>query len=204
MQFEKWYDVDVLRPRQLIPDLGFPVFKGDANSVRVGVHMFSNKEPLDVSGSVEGYVLLPNGAMAPVITGEKEGNAAWIDLSELSLAIIGRIQVAIRLVDGEEETVIFCASATVRRVGSETIIDPDDVIPTWDDILDKIAAMDAAAQECEEAAAAATEAASHAVQYDAVQTLTNAQKTQARENIGAASLTQITQLQDGTYAVTLG
>lgn len=161
MQFEKWFDVDLAQPRQFVPDLGFPVFVGDDNSVKIGVNLYKNKTAETVTGTVKGYCILPNGVMLTPWNGSKDGNTCWIALPDDALVLPGRIQVAIRLDDTNEDTVIFAASATVRRVDSDSLYDPDDIVPTWDDILEKIEDMDEAAEAC----ATATENATNAEKY---------------------------------------
>lgn len=179
MQFEKWMDIDLNKPRNFVPDLGFPVFTGDDYSVRVGVNVFKDKVATNVSGTVKGYVILPNGAMIQSFNGAKSGNQAWIDLPDDAFQLSGRIQIAIRLTDSTadptQKTVLFCASATVRRVDSDTIIPPVNNFPTWDDVMDKIGDLDEA-----------IESVPHSILYDS-QELTSSQKATARGNIGAVS-----------------
>lgn len=152
MQFEKWYTVDLEKPQNRIAELGFLLFNGDNDSVRLGVELRRNGSAETVSGTVKGLVLMPNGTALADITGDKSENRAWVDLPEPAFALEGRIQIAIRITDGTEKTVVLAAAGTVRRTSSAIAYDPDAEIPTWGDVQDKMDEMDAARQAAEEAA----------------------------------------------------
>ena len=194
MQFEKWYDIDLKKPRQFVPDIGFPTFEGDNNSVRIGVNVFSDKAPSDVAGTIKGYCILPNGVALMPWDGAKEGNRAWIDVPDDALIMNGRITLSIRCFDADETTVLFQASATVRRVDSERHYDPEDEIGDVTDLIEEaervsgVAAQ--AAQDAQDALAQASDIVSYATQTGQ----TDAQKATARTNIEAASEQDVSDL----------
>jgi hypothetical protein len=72
----------------------------------------------------------------------------------------------------------MAAMATVRMTSTTSAYDPDSVIPTWDDVLEKIETMDEAIAEIPTA-----------VIYGSAQSLNDTQKAQARSNIGALGAT---------------
>lgn len=181
MQFEKWFQVDLLKPRDTAVDLGVLLCAGDDNSVRVGVRVKSGSADTDVTGNVKGYVLLPNGVGLVPFDGAKDGNSAWIDLPEGALALQGRITVSIRVMDTNETTVLLTATATVRRVDGDTHYDPTDEIS---DITDLIEDAEQAAADAADALAQATAVVSYAAQTGK----TDTEKSQARANIGAGSM----------------
>ena len=192
MYFEKWVPVDLLRLPTHVQDIGMSVYTGDNLSVRIGAKVTKNGVDEDVTGTVSGYVILPNGTTIATITGASSGNLAWIDLPEDAFVLPGRIQIAIRVTDGTTKTVLLAATATVRPVATTTAYDPDGEIPTWDEIEAKIEAIDDAVEQ-----------ASSMVSYAAQTGKTDAEKAQARGNIGAASenLEGVT-LISGTYSGT--
>ena len=159
MHYERFFVVDLQKPRHEPGDIGAVLFTGDDTSVRVGAEITTGKTPVEVSGTVKGYVILPNGMMIPPIDGQKEGNRVWIDLNELSMSMTGRIKVSIRVVDGSNKITVLNVCGTVRRVDADMVIDPDDVTPTWAQVLDKIEQMDQAAEDCRDAAEEARETA---------------------------------------------
>lgn len=186
MQFEKWYPIDLLRPPTHAYDLGMILYTGDGDSVIVGAVVTRDGDPVTLAGTVQGYVILPDGSTPPAFSGTIDGNRVSVTLPETAMVLSGRITLAIRVINGEEKTVVLGATAMVRRTSSESAYDPDAVIPTWDQVLVKIGQMDDAAQACNEAAQAAQAVVSSSVRYDTAQTLTATQQAQARENIAAA------------------
>lgn len=187
MQFEKWYDIDLKKPRQFVPDIGFPTFEGDNNSVRIGVNVFSDKTPSDVTGTIKGYCILPNGVALMPWDGAKDGNRAWIDVPDDALIMNGRITLSIRCFDADETTVLFQASATVRRVDSERHYDPEDEIGDVTDLIEEAERVSGVAAQAAQDAQNALAQASDIVSYATQTGQTDAQKATARTNIGAVS-----------------
>lgn len=180
MQFERWFPVDMAKGQSHAYDLGTILCSGDENSARVGVEIKRNNTAETVTGTIKGYVVLPTGLALMPFDGAKDGNRAWIDLPEDALGMSGRISIAIRSFDTDETTVLLLASATVRRVDADQYYDPSDIVG---DITDLIEDAEQAAQDAEAALAQATQIVSYAEQTGK----TDAQKAQARTNIGAAS-----------------
>lgn len=173
MQFERFYSVDLDKPQWII-DLGHLLYTGDNDSVRLGAELTKSGVAQTVSGTVKGLVLMPNDTALPEFNGSSSGNKVWVDLPENAFALEGRVQVAIRIIDGTTKTVVLAACAKVCRTSSTTEYDPDGEIPTWDEIEAKIDAIDGA-----------LEAASDIVSYAAQSGYSDNQKAQARVNIGA-------------------
>ena len=184
MQYERWFPIEMTKGQSHAYDLGTLLCSGDENSVRVGVEIRRNKIPEAVSGTIKGYVTLPNGLALMPFDGSKSANKAWIDLPEYALGMAGRINIAIRSFNGSQTTVLLLASATVRRVDADQYYDPDDYVG---DITDLIEDAEQAAQDAADALAQATEIVSYAEQTGK----TDAQKAQARANIGAAYLPDV-------------
>ena len=179
MFFEKWFPVDLLKLPSHVQDVGMPLFVGDNDAIRIGATVQRGGVDEDVTGTVKGYVILPNGADIAPFDGYKEGNKAWIDLPGDALCLSGRIQIALRVFDGEAVTTLAATTATVRRADGDTHYDPEDVVG---DLTTLISRAEAAAHDASEALAAAD----HLVRYDVPETpLTEAEKAQARANIRA-------------------
>lgn len=199
MQFEKWYPIDLLKPPTHAYDLGMILYTGDGDSVIVGAVVTRDGDPVTLAGTVQGYVILPDGSTPPAVSGTIDGNRVSVTLPETAMVLSGRITLAIRVINGDERTVVLGATAMVRRTSSESAYDPDAVIPTWDQVLVKIRQMDDAAQACNDATQAAQAVVSSSVRYDTAQTLAHAEKAQARENINAQERID----PDGTVALDL-
>jgi len=128
MFFEKWFPVDLLKLPSHVQDVGMPLFVGDNDAIRIGATVQRGGVDEDVTGTVKGYVILPNGADIAPFDGYKEGNKAWIDLPGDALCLSGRIQIALRVFDGDAVTTLAATTATVRRADGDTHYDPEDVV----------------------------------------------------------------------------
>ena len=166
--------------------------QGDSDAYVFEAQVFDSRDPQEtvLAGTVTGSVIRPDGGTVTFL-GEKDettteivtpqgtfdATVCRITLPQAALAYPGRVNITIRLIDGAEETTVLNVSAVVVRTDTGTAIDPGEVVPNLAELLAMIG-------DCEDATEAAQEAADHAVQYDASQSLTSAQKTQARTNIG--------------------
>ena len=106
--------------------------------------------------------------------------------------------------DGSARTALW-VEGYVERNTTNDIVDPGNPPGNLEQIIGRAesaaSAATSAAASANSAAADATAAASHAVCYDTAQSLTAAQKTQARTNIGAAG--PLTFADDGTGNITI-
>ena len=155
----------------------------DKNANRLEFEMYNGDAPYSPGGSCAGYVVRSDGETVPM-TGTVSGNLLSIILPEEAYAIEGPINVAVKSVAGGDRTTIFFGMGTILVGQTGTIVNPGDVIP---DITELMAAID----QMEQATAAANAAATKAVRYDTAQSLTGAQKAQARQNIQAAQVTSV-------------
>lgn len=171
------YKVDILKPVHPTPMEPMLVCQ-DNQANRLAFEIFAGDAPYSPSGSCVGLVKRADGSGVP-ITGVVSNNLLYIDLPQEAYAIEGPVTVVVRSVAGNAKTAIFYGYGNVLNGESGTIINPGNVIP---DITDLLAAID----QMEQATAAANAAATKAVRYDSTQSLTDAQKAQARINISAA------------------
>lgn len=152
----------------------------------------------DLSGcTVFGYFIRPTSDTV-MITGTISGNTAEITLPAACYAYIGPFQLMIRLVHDETKTSLYCAYGQVIRSRTDPLIDPGTPIPGIEDIIAIVERCEAAARSAEQAASVLDGLDADtvgAVSYSSQQSLTNAQKETARQNIG---LDQIDQLVTGT------
>lgn len=158
MAFETWLDVDLKKPNDVIPLKGV-VFSQDEIGNRVGVKVFDDGEPATLSGTVTGYVIRADGNTVLVTNGQVAGNKAWIDLPAAAYAVVGVLQIAIRLTNGNEKVVLGACSTHVRRTTTDAIVDPDHVIPSIEELLAQIERMEADMAMIENMSVSATQAA---------------------------------------------
>jgi hypothetical protein len=146
------------------------VFSSDSGGNLIGVRVYRNGTAESISGSCTGYCILADGASIPVI-GTVSGNAAYIVIPAAAYTVPGPINIILKIVDNTNVTTIAAVVSYVYGAGG-TVTDPgQSTIDAWSaQITATLSALEASA-----------------VLYSQTQSLTTAQKQQARENIGAAA-----------------
>ena len=167
MAVESWYNQD-FREAVKVRHLDGIVFSEDNRGNLIGVHMYRDGAPAALSGSCTGYVILATGLSIPV-AGTVSGSDAYIVLPDAAYAVPGPINIILKLVQGTDVTTILAVVSTVYGIGSTTVDPSAETIAAWS------AQISATLQALENGA----------VLYSESQSLTTAQKTQARANIGA-------------------
>lgn len=182
------------------------ILHGMMFSKEAGAHKFivtctKDGEQVQLTGTVTAYVLLTNGHTQRLESGGTtpytgiENGKAWATLHQACYAVPGRFQISIFVTDTHGVTTcVYAAVGVIQRSAMDNEYDPGDAVPTINDLEAWIAA-------CQQATADAQDAASHAVRYTDTQTLTDAQKSVARNNISAASENDVADLQSTVSSV---
>lgn len=160
MYFETWYKADLQRTPQVQAIMG-NTFTQDNLGNLMGAVVTDGGEPVALTGAATGYVIRPDGNTV-VITGTVDGDRAYIILPEAAYAVPGMITVTLRLVDGSAKTVLAAWAVNVQRSASGDIIDPGHVVPSLDELLAQIDAMEQGTAAANQAASAANTAAANA------------------------------------------
>ena len=197
---------------EYVTDLGMPPMvhpvphqfaMGDNNAYTFTALLCDHRDPDAglMSGTVSGELLRPDGETV-ALEGTKGAEVRRVNLDaggmcnatpcsvtlpQACFAYPGRVTLTIKLTDGTTITQALAVSAVVVRTSTDVVVDPGEVIPDIGAIQAAAAEALDAAEAANDAAADARAAASSAVRYDTAQSLTDAQKAQARGNIGAAS-----------------
>ena len=171
-------------------DIGVVTYSGDNNSNKIGVLLFKGNLPQDITGTVIGKVIRMDGATVEY-QGYSEGNLAYILLTESAFAYPGRLEIKIRIIDGDQKMVIADYVAKASRTETGKIIDPGHVVPDVDDVIAKQAEIEQAINDANDAAENANAAASHSVRTDTNTSLTNQEKETARNNINAVATSEL-------------
>ena len=158
--FETWYKTDLQRTPQVQAIMG-NTFTQDNLGNLMGAVVTDGGEPVALTGTATGYVIRPDGNTV-VITGTVDGDRAYIILPEAAYAVPGMITVTLRLVDGSAKTVLAAWAVNVQRSASGDIIDPGHVVPSLDELLAQIDAMEQGTDAANQAASAANTAATNA------------------------------------------
>jgi hypothetical protein len=185
--------VDIAQPIQ-IDNLRGNEFTGEslAHTFRITVYNGAETVPLDPSeGVVEAYFLNASGQalLQPVANCSIDSDGrAVVTLCQACYGVPGRFLFSVYYTvagvdaDNTEKTCLYAAVGNVVQSITNPPYDPGDAIG---DISELISAAEQAAQAAEQALAQATAVVSYAAQTGK----TDAEKAQARANIGAASVT---------------
>ena len=166
-QIETWFDQDVDKPVN-VRFLGGNVFNADNMGNKIGVRLYKDGEPQNITGGVVGYCILATGISLPV-SGSASGNSAWIELPEAAYAVPGNINIIIKNTNGATVTTLAAIASSVVGFGAVVEDPSQQTIDAWTAQIN----------------ATITALQNGAVRYDASQSLTAAQKAQARSNIAA-------------------
>lgn len=143
-------------------------------------------------GAVGNFLKADGNTVSP-INGTVIGNVAEVVLPESCYLVPGRFKFTMDLTNtsGASRTVIWVEGIVERNI-SGTITDPGTPVGNIAQAIGQANAAassaNQAASDANSAASAANAAANQAVRYDEDQSLTAAQQTQARGNIGAANV----------------
>ena len=137
-----------------------PSFMGgdqEAHRITVDCYRQNSREPVDLSAAgVTAYFVRADGMTIP-LSGETEGNKASVLLPAACYAVMGRFSLVIKLSlnDGTADSIntVFWGEGAVSRSRTDVVIDPDSVIPSLDELLAQIDAMETATAAANEAAA---------------------------------------------------
>lgn len=150
--FETWLKSDLQKPIN-VKQLPTTLFLGDENSNKIGVEVLDGGSAATLSGSVYGYIIREDDDTI-IVQGTLTNNKAYIVLPATAYAITGNISIVIK-VGG---TTVGACVGRVYKSQTDTIADPDNIIPSVEELLAKIAQAIAAGEAAVEAAGTAVDA----------------------------------------------
>lgn len=160
-QFETWLRSDLQKPMTVQELIGV-MFSADNAGNLVGVEVYDNGQAATLTGTVMGYVIRADGATLAV-TGTLSGNKASIVLPASAYVVVGPLDIVIKIaITNTSTTTVGACRVYVQRSTTDTIVDPGHIIPSLEELLAQIAAMEAGTAAANAAAAAATTAAGNA------------------------------------------
>lgn len=177
-----------------------PTYQGNANANRIGAIVTEYGHAVALGGRCAALCVRSDGNGVP-LAGVVRGNQAYAVLDGNCYQVPGRITIFVTwtsdasapppqtIEDTAAETTLVCVYGTVVSTTGGAMLQPVEHLPDYAQLL-------AAISDMEDATEAAEAAAAKAVRYDTAQELTNAQKLQARENIAAADIFSLEQIDD--------
>ena len=169
--------------------------KGDIKANRFGVRVYRNGEAVTLgSATCQGFFMAPDGTNLQIqgssLTGVS-GNVAYVILPQNCYAVEGQFCLAIKLIDSSAGITgtVRIVDGVVDNTGTTGAVSPTSTIPTSTEI---IAAYNNAVGVID-----------NAVRFDITQSIAQAGRKRARDNIRAAAYTMLAPAfsESSTYAV---
>lgn len=150
---------------------------GDQNAHEIRVTVTEDGQPVPLTGkTVSGYFIRADRSTV-LLSGSAEGNTARVTLSQSCYVQPGGFSLFIKAGTAGETAATFWGVGTVVRSTTDTIVDPSETIPSLEELLAMIGAMEEATTAAQSATSAANTAAQNA----------GAKATAAQNAAGAAS-----------------
>lgn len=128
-RLETWYKQDLKRP--LVVHKHTDVFNQDSMGNLIGVEVYSDGEPVALSGSISGYCLLADGTTVPAVGASRSGNKASVLIPQTAYSVPGPITITIKNVDGENIATLCATVGIVRQSVSGNLVNPGSVVTDW-------------------------------------------------------------------------
>lgn len=124
----------------------------EAHRFIIDCHHSNDSEPVDLAkAGVSAYFIRDDDATIP-LNGETDGNTVSVLLPAACYAVTGCFSLVIKLTLGDSISTIFWGQGAVSRSRTDVIIDPESIIPSLDELLARIDAMEKATLAANEAA----------------------------------------------------
>lgn len=159
----------------------------DEQAHRFEVEVKRGSEAVDLAGaSVNGYFIRAGGETV-MLTGGVEDGIAYVVLSDSCYRVPGHFSFAMKIQVGNVRHTVLWYEGTVGQTSSDSLVDPENVIPSLDDLLAQIERTEQAANTANTAAETAQQAADAANQFvnltvEAVTLANGADATASYEN----------------------
>lgn len=129
----------------------------------INVRVLNDGAVADLTGqTISAYFIRPDNATVTV-QGTLSGNVASITLPSSCYANSGHFSLIIKAVSTNVTTAIFWGDGTITRSTTDTIVDPENIIPSLEELLAQIAVMEQGTAAANAAAAAANTNATRAL-----------------------------------------
>ena len=122
--------------------VGAILVTGDKLGNRFGAEVFRDGNPVDVTGcGVTAYFLRP-GEDAIVLNGTASGSVAYVDLAQACYSKASSFTLTIKISYGGTTTALRVIDGYILLTQTDDLVDPGEVVPTLDDLLAQIEAME--------------------------------------------------------------
>ena len=124
------------------------ICEGDTKGDRIGVEIFTNGEPVNLSSfNCKGFFIRNGNADTIVINGSVSKNRAWVDLPSSAYAYEGTYTLVIKITNGSTEiTTVRIVDGTVVNTNTDPVLDSAHALPTEEELEDLIDSVEDAAE----------------------------------------------------------
>ena len=144
-RIETWFNQDLQKSVEVHHIKG-NVFTADNKGNVIGVNVFKNGIPVNLTGTVTGSIIRADGVTV-IVSGTISGNQAYIVLPQSAYAVPGLLSIVIKLSSGNDITTICAVVGTVYMSTTNAVSDPGNIIPDVSALLALINQAEAAADE---------------------------------------------------------
>lgn len=146
---ERSYHVDTSLPmvRRRLQDV---LQSGDRSAHQFKVTLTQNGTVPGNISQVYGYLCRADGTTV-VVQGSAQGNVLSLPLSPACYDVPGQAQLVIRATQGESIVTALWLDMLVVGSVTDAVVDPDDIVPSLPDLLQRIGAMEAATLQAQNA-----------------------------------------------------
>ena len=104
--------------------------EGDKKGDKIGVRLFDNQQPVNLlSATCVGYFIRPDD-ITLVISGEVNGNTAFVELPEAAYAKEGQFTLSIKVSGTGYANTVRIVDGTIVNTTTGTIYDPSSQVPS--------------------------------------------------------------------------
>lgn len=143
---ETWLEQDLQSPVK-VRYIDGSLFSNNGNGNRIGVRVFNNGDPVTLTGTVSGYVIVADGSTVPC-TGSRSENEASILIPPAAYQP-GAVLISIFLTDGSTVTTLAAIATTVMQARTNNQVSPGSVVQDWTQTINEAmqAVEDASAEQ---------------------------------------------------------
>lgn len=153
--------VDLAKGIQMVR-LGRLFAANDKAAHTINVRVLDDGKVADLTGqTISAYFIRPDNATV-TISGTLTDNVASVTLPSSCYANSGHFSIIIKAVSTDVTTAIFWGDGTITRSTTDTIVDPENIIPSLEELLAQISTMQTATAAANMAAGTANTAAGNA------------------------------------------
>lgn len=146
------YTIDLQRPLQVTP-LRTALLTGDHGAHEIRIDVTRGEEPVDLTGGLACAYFLRGDGTTVLVDGAVSGSTASALLPQSCYAVEGRFSLVMQLHLGESRHSVLWLEGNVSQSRSDLVA--SDTIPTLDELLNRINALQTATNEAYAAAAQA-------------------------------------------------